>query len=122
MIAAPSCQSTGGLDLLVVAPIDRGRPAKIEGDAIERVQHSLVEALGDAIRLRAIKYQLSTGTIRAETKPRVEDRGKAFIWPLQCLAGADSLAESGVKLFTLTRFPTSQWKAIRASNAIERPD
>jgi putative transposase len=33
---------------------------------------------------------------------------------------ADSLEEAGDKLFTFTRFPLSQWKSIRTSNAIER--
>jgi len=33
---------------------------------------------------------------------------------------ADSLEEAGDKLFTYTRFPPSQWKSIRTSNAIER--
>jgi putative transposase len=33
---------------------------------------------------------------------------------------ADSLEEAGDKLFTFTRFPPSQWKSIRTSNAIER--
>jgi putative transposase len=30
------------------------------------------------------------------------------------------LEEAGDKLFTITRFPKSQWKSIRTSNAIER--
>ena len=33
---------------------------------------------------------------------------------------AASLVEAGDKLFTFTRFPKSQWKSIRTSNAIER--
>ena len=49
-------------------------------------------------------------------------RRKAFIrkWRLKCRAVADSLEEAGDKLFTFTRFPPSQWKSIRTSNAIER--
>ena len=35
-------------------------------------------------------------------------------------AVADSLEEAGDKLFTFTRFPPSQWRSIRTSNAIER--
>src|SRR5271166_3851885 len=35
-------------------------------------------------------------------------------------AVAVSLEEAGDKLFTFTRFPKSQWKSIRTSNAIER--
>jgi putative transposase len=39
---------------------------------------------------------------------------------LKCPAIAASLEEAGDKLFTFTRFPKSQWKSIRTSNAIER--
>ena len=60
--------------------------------------------------------------IYAQTKPEIEARRKAFIrkWRLKCRAVADSLEKSGDKLFTFTRFPLSQWKSIRTSNAIER--
>jgi len=61
-------------------------------------------------------------TIYAATKQEVEAKRKAFIrkWRLKCRAVADSLEEAGDKLFTFTRFPQSQWKSIRTSNAIER--
>ena len=60
--------------------------------------------------------------IYAETKEEVEAKRKAFLrkWRLKCRAVADSLEEAGEKLFTFTRFPKSQWKSIRTSNAIER--
>ena len=60
--------------------------------------------------------------IYAQTKPEIEARRKAFVrkWRLKCRAVADSLEEAGDKLFTFTRFPLSQWKSIRTSNAIER--
>ena len=60
--------------------------------------------------------------IYADSKPEIEARRKAFIrkWRLKCRAVADSLEEAGDKLFTFTRFPKSQWKSIRTSNAIER--
>jgi transposase-like protein len=47
---------------------------------------------------------------------------KTFIrnWRLKHKAVANSLEEAGDKLFTFTRFPPSQWKSIRTSNAIER--
>ena len=56
------------------------------------------------------------------TKQEIETKRKAFIrkWRLKCKAVADSLEEAGDKLFTFTRFPKSQWKSIRTSNAIER--
>jgi putative transposase len=60
--------------------------------------------------------------IYAATRSEVEARRKAFIrkWHLKCRAVADSLEEVGEKLFTFTRFPPSQGKSIRTSNAIER--
>jgi len=56
------------------------------------------------------------------TKQEIETKVKAFIrkWRLKRKAVADSLEEAGGKLFTFTRFPKSQWKSIRTSNAIER--
>src|ERR1700684_4551789 len=60
--------------------------------------------------------------IYAATRGEVETRRKTFIrkWRLKCRAVADSLEEAGDRLFTFTRFPPSQWKSIRTSNAIER--
>jgi putative transposase len=60
--------------------------------------------------------------IYAETKDEIAARRKAFLrkWRLKCPAVAVSLEEAGDKLFTFTRFPKSQWKSIRTSNAIER--
>ena len=60
--------------------------------------------------------------IYAETKDEIAARRKAFLhkWRLKCPAVATSLEEAGDKLFTFTRFPKSQWKSIRTSNAIER--
>jgi len=60
--------------------------------------------------------------IYAATKQEVEAKRKAFIrkWRLKHKPVADSLEEAGDKLFTFTRFPQSQWKSIRTSNAIER--
>jgi putative transposase len=60
--------------------------------------------------------------IYAATKQEVEAKRKAFLrkWRLKCPAVPASLEEAGDKLFTFTRFPQSQWKSIRTSNAIER--
>ena len=57
--------------------------------------------------------------IYAATRGEVGARRKAFIrkWRLKCRAVADSLEEAGDRLFTFTRFPPSQWKSIRTSNA-----
>lgn len=60
--------------------------------------------------------------IYAKTKQKIEAKRKAFLrkWRLKCPAVATSLAEAGDELFTFARFPESQWKSIRTSNAIER--
>ena len=60
--------------------------------------------------------------IYADAKHEIEVKRKAFIrkWRLKCAAVAVSLEEAGDQLFTFTRFPKSQWKSIRTSNAIER--
>ena len=60
--------------------------------------------------------------VYANTKQEVETKRKAFLrkWRLKCPAVAASLEEAGDKLFTFTRFPQSQWKSIRTSNATER--
>jgi putative transposase len=52
--------------------------------------------------------------IYADTKQEIATKRTAFIrkWHIKCQAGD--------KLFTFTRFPKSQWKSIRTSNAIER--
>ncbi len=41
-------------------------------------------------------------------------------WRGLCAAVAESLEEAGEDLLTFTRFPKSQWRAIRTTNAIER--
>src|SRR5271154_6326777 len=60
--------------------------------------------------------------IYAQTRQEIEAKRKAFIrkWRLKCRAVADSLEEAGDRLFTFARFPQSQWKSIRTTNAIER--
>ena len=60
--------------------------------------------------------------IYAACRAEIEAKRKAFLrkWRLKCRPVADSLEEAGEKLFTFARFPPSQWKSIRTSNAIER--
>ena len=63
-----------------------------------------------------------TDMIYAATPTEIEARRKAFVhkWRLKCRAVAHSLEEAGERLFTFARFPESQWKSIRTTNAIER--
>lgn len=63
-----------------------------------------------------------TDMIYANTAKEVEAKRKAFLrkWRLKCRAVADSLEEAADRLFTFLRFPESQWRSIRTTNAIER--
>jgi transposase-like protein len=63
-----------------------------------------------------------TDMIYAATAAQVQAKRKAFLrkWKLKCRAVADSLEEAGDRLFTFLRYPDSQWKSIRTTNAIER--
>jgi putative transposase len=63
-----------------------------------------------------------TDMIYAATAKEVQARRKAFLrkWRLRCPAVAASLEEAGDRLFAFLRLPTSQWKSLRTTNAIER--
>ncbi|HDL16998.1 MAG TPA: IS256 family transposase [Rhizobiales bacterium] len=58
----------------------------------------------------------------AEDAGEVLRKRKAFLakWRLRCRGVADSLEEAGDRLFTFLRYPASQWKSLRTTNAIER--
>jgi putative transposase len=60
--------------------------------------------------------------IYAESAAHVQKARAAFIrkWKLRCPAVIVSLDEAGDELFTFLRFPASQWKALRTTNALER--
>jgi transposase-like protein len=63
-----------------------------------------------------------TDMIYAKTVADVQAKRKAFLrkWRLKCRAVAESLEEAGDQLFTFLRYPASQWKSLRTTNAIER--
>lgn len=60
--------------------------------------------------------------VYAETGTAVEQARTRFTkkWQLRCPAVVESLKEAGDELFTFLRFPRSQWKALRTTNALER--
>jgi putative transposase len=60
--------------------------------------------------------------IYADHSQAVEQQRQRFAkkWKLLCPAVNDSLNEAGDQLFTFTKFPRSQWKSIRTTNALER--
>ena len=60
--------------------------------------------------------------IYAESPAAVQQARGSFLkkWRLRCPPVAASLEEAGDDLFTFVRFPTTQWRALRTTNAIER--
>jgi putative transposase len=56
-------------------------------------------------------------TVAAVEQARIRFTKK---WQLRCPAVVESLKEAGNELFTFLRFPCSQWKALRTTNALER--
>jgi len=52
----------------------------------------------------------------------VESARRGFLkkWRLRCAVVAASLEEAGEELFTFLSFPSSQWKGLRTTNALER--
>ena len=63
-----------------------------------------------------------TDMMYAGNAGEVRRKRKAFLakWRLKCRGVADSLEEAGERLFTFLRYPASQWKSLRTTNAIER--
>lgn len=60
--------------------------------------------------------------IYGKTPADVEKARAAFTrkWKLRCPGVVRSLEEAGDDLFTFLRFPKSQWRALRTTNALER--
>jgi transposase-like protein len=60
--------------------------------------------------------------IYATSREGVEQARVGFLrkWKLRCKAVSASFEEAGDELFTFTSFPSSQWKALRTTNALER--
>jgi len=60
--------------------------------------------------------------IYAETAEAVGQARVAFArkWKLRCKAVFTSFEEAGDNLFTFVRYPVSQWKSLRTTNALER--
>jgi transposase-like protein len=60
--------------------------------------------------------------VYAETCEAIEQARASFLrkWRLRCQAVVSSFDEAGEALVTFLRFPQSQWKALRTTNALER--
>lgn len=94
------------------------------GIQIQRcTQHKLRNLQAKApARLREELTEDYRRMIYGDTVAAVEQARARFTkkWQLKCPAVVESLKEAGDELFTFLRFPSSQWKALRTTNALER--
>jgi transposase-like protein len=94
------------------------------GIAIQRcTNHKLRNLLSKApVRLREELSEDYRRMVYAESAASVHKARAAFVrkWKLRCPAVISSFEEAGEDLFTFLRFPPSQWKALRTTNALER--
>lgn len=94
------------------------------GIVIQRcTNHKLRNLLSKApARLREELSEDYRRMVYAESAAAVLKARAAFErkWKLRCPAVASSFEEAGDELFSFLRFPTSQWKALRTTNALER--
>src|SRR5438105_8541386 len=74
------------------------------------------------VRLREELAEDYRRMIYAENRALVDQARIRFTkkWRLRCPAVVECLQEAGDDLFTFLRFPKSQWKALRTTNALER--
>lgn len=74
------------------------------------------------VRLREEVTEEYRRMIYAPSREAVEKARAAFAkkWRLRCPPVLASFEEAGDELFTFLRFPPSQWKALRTTNALER--
>jgi putative transposase len=74
------------------------------------------------VRLREELAEDYRRMIYAETRPAIESARSRFTkkWRLRCPAVIDGMEEAADELFTFLRFPPSQWRALRTTNALER--
>ena len=105
----------------------RGWPRRLRCDgplAIQRcTNHKLWNLLAKApAHLREELAEDYRRMIYAPSREAVEQARVGFLrkWKLRCKAVGASFEEAGDELFTFTSFPSSQWKALRTTNALER--
>jgi putative transposase len=74
------------------------------------------------VRLREELAEEYRRMIYAESRTLVDQARARFTkkWRLRCPAVVECLDEAGDDLFTFVRFPKTQWKALRTTNALER--
>jgi transposase-like protein len=93
------------------APVQRCTVHKLRNIARKAPKHAYEEIKADYHR---IVYAEDEATARTEYKAFVRK------WSKSCPAVVESLEEAGDQLLTFYRFPKSQWRTLRTTNAIER--
>jgi putative transposase len=92
--------------------------------AIQRCTAHKLRNLGAKapVRLREELAEEYRRMIYAESRTLVDQARARFTkkWRLRCPAVVECLEEAGDDLFTFLRFPKTQWKALRTTNALER--
>ena len=101
--AASGCLRTGGARPCPTCPLDAAR-------STSTATCSPTRPSGCMRRSRPTTTDMIYAATRRRKSPRA---GGRFIrkWRLKCKAVADSLEETGDRLFTFTRLPPSQWKS-----------
>jgi putative transposase len=92
--------------------------------AIQRcTNHKLLNLLAKApAHLREELAENYRRMVYADSREAAEQERARFLrkWRLRCKAVVSSFEEAGDELFTFLKFPQSQWKALRTTNALER--
>ena len=122
------CARNLGTPVLAVIDGNPGLEAALKAQwpqlAIQRcTNHKLWNLLAKApAHLREELAEDYRRMIYAESREAVECARVGFArkWKLRCRAVSSSFEEAGDQLFTFTAFPSSQWKALRTTNALER--
>jgi putative transposase len=117
-----------GKPTLAVIDGNPGLLAALQGQwpeiAIQRcTNHKLRNLLAKApAHLREELAEDYRRMVYADSRETVEQERARFLrkWRLRCKAVVSSFEEAGEELFTFLRFPQSQWKALRTTNALER--
>jgi len=118
-IGVPAVAVVDGGAGLVAALEKRWKRIEIQRCTTHKLRNLLAKA---PVRMREELAEDYRRMVYAESAKLVaEQRGKFRAkWRLKCAAVVESLDEAGEHLFTFTKFPSSQWKALRTTNAIER--
>jgi transposase-like protein len=104
---------------LATALEKRWRRIEIQRCTTHKLRNLLAKA---PVRMREELAEDYRRMIYADEAKKVAEQRASFRkkWRLKCAAVVDSLDEAGDQLFTFAKFPSSQWKALRTTNAIER--